>query len=101
MSLICFTQCDTASAIIDAAYHSFFEVFCVTTMVFFGQMFEGGRGVNLETAFSRGGVSLTTSSLAFVDGDDLILISVSTQLFMISFSVTSEENIPEDVGKDV
>ena len=40
-------------------------------------------------------------SLPFVDGDNLILTSVPTQLFLIRFSDTPEEVIPEDLGSAV
>ena len=66
----------------------------------FGRL--GGGGGDLHGVFFLGVESpYQLLFLALVDGDNLIMTSVSTQLCLISFSATPEEVSLEDLGSAV
>ena len=98
LSLLRFTHFDPASAIIAMISSSSSGVFWVTTLIFLGGW---GGGWPSRLIFPEVESPYPFLYLAFVDGDNLILTSVSTQLFPISFSTTTEEVSLEELGSAV
>ena len=90
--LLRFTQFDPASSIISMVSFSSYEVFWVSTLVFLGGW--GGGGWPSRRIFPEVSSPYSLLSLAFIDSNNLILVSVSTQLCLIGFSVTPEEVSP-------
>ena len=97
-SLIHITNFYPTSAIIAVISSSPSEVFLVTTLIFLGGW---GGGWHSWRIFPGVEYTYPLPSLPFVNGDNLILTSVPTQLCLISFSVNPEEVIPEDLGSAV
>ena len=91
-----FNQCDPSSEIITASSSSLSELIWVTKLICFGG-WEGG-GWPSKRMFLQMESPYILLYLDFVDDDDLILTSVSTQLCLISFFASLEEDIPKEWG---
>ena len=96
--LLCFTHFDTASVIFAVVSSSSSKVFWVTKLISLGSWRGGWPS---RRSFLEVGSPYPIISLALSDGNDLILTSVSTQIFLISFSVTPEEISPGDLGSEM